>query len=137
MKAKMNESGRKKRDAFRDRRVTAGESDPYEELAAFGVSYESSMAEVHHGGMAAQRRKELTSARREAWGELRNAEKRLLVDFFYYQGDPSLFSSDTEDAECAPIPAAELWPLLAACWLEDSEEPTPLPSPSSFLKEES
>lgn len=78
---------------FRDPAIRPSGGDPYEELAPFGVSYDSSMAEIMRAGIEAQRRGELTPARRDAWACLRHPEKRLGIDFLYYQPDPAVFGT--------------------------------------------
>ncbi len=141
LKDPANEHDGKPPSAFRDRHVTARENDPYEELIKFGVTYDSTMAEIHHSGMAAQRQKALTPARRKAWGALRNAERRLVGDLLYFQAEPSPFSADEEPNERpaarGTISTADLWPLLAACRPDSSPQSRPLPPPESFLEEES
>lgn len=76
---------------------------PYDALAEFGVGYESPMAAVHRGSQQAQRAKQLTVKRRQAWKELRDSERRLVLDLLYVQPDPAVFG-DVEAGVSLPEP---------------------------------
>jgi hypothetical protein len=49
------------------------------------------MKEIVHSGLAAQKARQLTDERKEAWATLRDAEKRLMLDLLFWQDDPSVF----------------------------------------------
>ena len=117
---------------FRDVRVEPEGGDSYTQLAPFGVDYSSSMAEVHRGGLEAQRRRLLTSSRTEAWRELRHAEKRLLVDLLYYQPDPAVFGAYPAGSAIQIDP----WLLLHEVWDTTPQNLPALAPPASFLEEE-
>ena len=117
---------------FRDPQVAPEGGDPYTELAPFGVDYSSSMAQVHRGGLEAQRRRLLTSGRTQAWRELRSAEKRLLVDLLYYQPDPAVFGA----YPAGPATQIDPWLLLHEAWDTTSQNLPELAPPVSFLEEE-
>jgi hypothetical protein len=94
-------------------RLTVGDSSPYEAFTAFGVSYHSSMREINRAAQEAQKQRKLGSAGNKAWAELRNAEKRLLHDFFHLQTDPTVFGEPAVEAQVPePLePPLQLPPL--------------------------
>jgi hypothetical protein len=108
----------------------------YDALAHLGVRYNSSMAEIHRAALEAQRSGTLTTERAAAWARLRNAEKRLVADFFELQIDPSMFG---EPAVAPPPPAPPeaivppIHPLtadeIAIAISVEAPEPMPLPKP--------
>lgn len=103
--------------------------DPYQLLAEFGVTDESSMADVHRAGLSAQRKGALTRERSQAWRELRDPEKRLAIDLFRFQPDPEIFGG-------VPLTEPDRWELLEEIVENTTEEPLgPLPLPSSFLED--
>ena len=67
----------------------------YGDLAEFGAGYDSSMSEINRAGLDAQRRRQLTPERRHAWRQLRDAEKRLVLDFLHVQTDPAAFGEES------------------------------------------
>jgi len=86
------------------------------------------MADVHRAGIQAQRLGALTPERSMAWRELRDAEKRLVLDLFRTQQDPSVFGVDL------PAPPSR-WELLDEIFVDRTEPLRRLPSPESFLED--
>jgi hypothetical protein len=137
---------------FRDPFVLPPHSDPYEELREFGVTFNSSMDDVHECFKIAQKQREVTAAREQAYQTLRRPEKRLLIDFLYFQPDPTAFGLD--EPSLPPVKLDELllkndeagttgigshwWQLLLEAWEPNLEElpPLPLPQPLSDSQEE-
>lgn len=121
-------------------RVTPPDGNPYEALAAFGVSYDSSMSEVHRSGINAQRQKALTPERRQAWNTLKDPARRLAVDLLHVQTDPCLFgdvpADDQSHGDCQPptprLPAlpepdpATICETIGILPLPEPDQPTPL-----------
>ena len=82
-----------------------------------------------------------SSARDQAYRQLRTAEDRLLVDFFYYQPEPAVFEphKQTTTSRGKSVVANEeetraglerlMWPLLHELWgaLEDDTAAFSLP----------
>jgi hypothetical protein len=70
----------------------AGDPDgrpPYELLACVGLTPETSHALVQDASFELLSRRLLTPERNLAWDELRVLRRRMLVDFFLYDIDPS------------------------------------------------
>jgi hypothetical protein len=106
----------------------SGLPDAYDLLAGYGVTGDSSMADVHRAGMNAQRLGALTPERSQAWRELRDPEKRLALDLFRFQRDPELFGKPQAGE---PDP----WDLLDEIVVDPEEPLGPLPLPESLLEE--
>ena len=62
---------------------------PYDALAPVGITPNSSMQEVKDASFELMAQGLMSPEVRAAWDELRIKEKRLLVDFFLYQFDPT------------------------------------------------
>lgn len=108
--------------------VETPSNDPYQLLADFGVTDNSSMADVHRAGMNAQRRGALTPERSRAWRELRDPEKRLVLDLFRFQPAPDAFGN-------LPLTQPNQWELLAEIVANPKDPLTTLPLPTSFLED--
>ncbi len=107
------------RQPFRLPGIEPPSGSPYDALAAFGVGYGSPMAAVHRGSLRAQKEKRLTAQRKQAWKELRDSERRLVLDLLYVQPDPTVFGESAGAGE----PKPELRP--PALELPDAGEPPP------------
>ena len=137
---------------FRDPFVLPPHGDPYEGLAEFGMTFGSGMKDVHRCFLVAQTQRALTAIHEQAYRELRDPEKRLLVDFLYFQPDPTVFGPNEpslpplkldeliqKDDEAGATGIASLWwQLLLEAWEPNLEElpPLPLPQPFSESQEE-
>jgi hypothetical protein len=124
---------------FRNSNVLPEEGDAYGELAAFGVSYDSSMRDIHLAGIEAQRQRAFTPERARAQNELRNTGKRLLLDLLYFQPDESGFgaSGPAEAPKSAePMEAPDLWAMLVELWDSKPEELPELRASEPFLDTE-
>lgn len=66
----------------------------YDNLADYGARYESTMSEINRAGLDAQRRHELSADRKLAWRQLRDADKRLLLDFLHIQTSNAAFGGE-------------------------------------------
>ncbi len=83
---------------------------PYDALAPVGITPESSMKEVMDASFELMAQGLMTPEVRKAWDELRNKQRRLLVDFFLYQFDfheelnRATEALDRQLAELAAIP---------------------------------
>jgi hypothetical protein len=123
MKRSNNESPTEKHEQFE-----SPIGDPYALLAEFGVTDESSMADVHRAGLSAQRAGALTRERSQAWRDLRDPEKRLAIDLFRFQSDPQVFGG-------VALTEPDRWDLLGEVVESPAEPLGPLPLPSSFLED--
>jgi hypothetical protein len=142
-----NQDGQSK--PFRDVFIVSTAGDPYEKLAPFGVTYESTTKEVLAGGTAAQQQRALTPELKSAEQQLRRVEKRLLVDLLYYQPDPSVFENPAASERASPdAPGGseqsaasdavdvDVWKLLLEGWEPGSCELPPLAEPGSLIRED-
>ena len=133
--------GNKAHPPFCDPFIRIPSGDPYEALAPFGMKFGSSMDDVHKCALQVQKQRAGSSARDQAYRQLRTAEDRLLVDFFYYQPDPAVFEphKQTTTSPRKSVVASEeetpaglerlMWPLLHELWgaLEDDTAVFSLP----------
>lgn len=60
---------------------------PYDVLARAGISPASTRQEVLDASFSLMAAGEMSAVERQAWDELRNAERREVVDFFLYSCD--------------------------------------------------
>jgi hypothetical protein len=135
---------------FRDAFVSPLQGDPYEILAEFGVSFDSSMKELHDCALQAQKQRALTSARDQSFRRLLNEEKRLVLDLLYFQPQPSIFdlsepnmphphpdgSASNIGKQDSSEPGTVLWSLLREAWDPPCEDLPALPLPLPLLEEE-
>lgn len=122
---------------FRNPGVIPEEGDAYADLAEFGITYNSTMADVHRAGIKAMQQGPLTASRARAQNYLRNAEKRLVLDLLYFQPDASVFGNHSvgHGPAGSPEQAPDLWRLLFEAWDSKVEDLPPLEPPGSFLEE--
>jgi len=109
-------------------RVMPPDDDPYRALAAFGVSSDSSMSEVHQGGLQAQRAGALTPERRRAWKALRDPISRLAVDLLHLPTGSPPGDGEPAEAEVA-VPEPRLPALGAPDPVAVCQAVGPLPLP--------
>jgi hypothetical protein len=62
---------------------------PYDLLAAVGITPQSSQAEVEDASFALMTKRMMNPATQKAWDELRDPQRRLLVDILLYNADPA------------------------------------------------
>jgi hypothetical protein len=72
---------------IRDPAARGNGAGPYDALAPAGITPHSSAAEVLDASFELMARGLMTPEVRQAWDELRAVERRLVVDFFYYEID--------------------------------------------------
>jgi hypothetical protein len=72
---------------IRDPAARGHGAGPYDALAPAGITPHSSAAEVLDASFELMARGLMTPEVRQAWDELRAVERRLVVDFFYYEID--------------------------------------------------
>lgn len=102
---------------IRDPAARGSGADAYDMLAAAGITPHSSAGEVLDASFELMARGLMTVEVRQAWDELRAVERRLVVDFFYYEVDlETQIATATQDLEhdlLAPSAPAIDMPRLA------------------------
>jgi hypothetical protein len=101
----MTENHRDETTTIRDFELVP--DDPYRALAAAGITHASTAKEVHLAGMQLQRAGALDERANQAWKELRNPERRLVLDLTSIALPPTRSGAIPEP----PLELGELVPL--------------------------
>jgi hypothetical protein len=120
---------------------------PYDALAPAGITPQSSQAEVEDASFALMTKRMMNSTTQKAWDELRDPQRRLLVDMLLYNVDPAeeigrararleRELADTgeppELAEALTVPAELLHELAAELTTVHLEPPGPVAAPKEL-----
>lgn len=90
----------------------AGRTSPYTVLAAVGVTPRTTHAEMQDVSFELQARRLMSPQTQQAWNDLRETRRRLLLDLLMYDvGDGS--DDEVPEAEAADRPAAPPAPWAA------------------------